>query len=112
MKKQLVILTGPSGTGISSARYVFEELGYFITENAPSRLTREILKDFAKSDFKTEYFCLMVGISVAKRVYEDAIKEELSVTSRCIPFEQETIADTCVWCGKPAKKMLYWGRAY
>ncbi len=46
------------------------------------------------------------------RECEDAIKEELSVTSRCIPFEQETIADTCVWCGKPAKKMLYWGRAY
>lgn len=43
---------------------------------------------------------------------EDKIKEELSVTSRCIPFEQETISDTCVCCGKPAKKMVYWGRAY
>lgn len=46
------------------------------------------------------------------RECEDEIKEELSVTSRCMPFEQETIADTCVWCGKPAKKMVYWGRAY
>ena len=46
------------------------------------------------------------------RECEDAIKEELSVTSRCIPFEQEQIADTCVCCGKPAKKMVYWGRAY
>lgn len=43
---------------------------------------------------------------------EDAIKEKLSVTSRCMPFEQEHIADTCVCCGKPAKKMVYWGRAY
>ncbi len=43
---------------------------------------------------------------------EDQIKEKLSVTSRCIPFEQEHIADTCVCCGKPAKKMVYWGRAY
>lgn len=43
---------------------------------------------------------------------EDAIKEKLSVTSRCIPFEEEHIADTCVCCGKPAKKMVYWGRAY
>ena len=43
---------------------------------------------------------------------EDQIKEKLSVTSRCMPFEQEQIADTCVCCGKPAKKMVYWGRAY
>ncbi|MCM1057625.1 MAG: proline--tRNA ligase [Firmicutes bacterium] len=43
---------------------------------------------------------------------EDMIKEKLAVTSRNIPFEQEHIADTCVCCGKPAKKMVYWGRAY
>ena len=43
---------------------------------------------------------------------EDAVKEEIGVTSRCIPFEQETLADTCVYCGKPAKKMVYWGKAY
>ena len=43
---------------------------------------------------------------------EDAIKEKLSVTSRCMPFEQEQLADTCVCCGKTAKKMVYWGRAY
>lgn len=43
---------------------------------------------------------------------EDIIKEKLSVTSRCMPFEQEQIGDTCVCCGRPAKKMVYWGRAY
>lgn len=43
---------------------------------------------------------------------EDSIKEKLAVTSRCMPFEQETLADTCVCCGKPATKMVYWGRAY
>jgi len=43
---------------------------------------------------------------------EDKIKEELSVTSRCMPFEQEQISDKCVCCGKPAKHMVYWGRAY
>ena len=46
------------------------------------------------------------------RECEDRIKEKLAVTSRCMPFEQEQIADTCVCCGKPAKKMVYWGRAY
>ena len=43
---------------------------------------------------------------------ENKIKEELAVTSRCMPFVQETLADTCVCCGKPAKKMVYWGKAY
>lgn len=43
---------------------------------------------------------------------EDKIKEELSVTSRCMPFEQEQLSDVCVCCGKPAKKMVYWGKAY
>ena len=43
---------------------------------------------------------------------EDKIKEDLSVTSRCMPFKQEQIADICVCCGKPAKKMVYWGKAY
>ena len=43
---------------------------------------------------------------------EDKIKEELSVTSRCMPFEQEQLSDVCVCCGRPAKKMVYWGKAY
>ena len=43
---------------------------------------------------------------------EDKIKEDTAATSRCIPFEQEHLSDTCVCCGKPAKKMVYWGRAY
>ena len=43
---------------------------------------------------------------------EDAIKEKTSATSRCIPFEQEPLSDTCIYCGKKAKHMVYWGRAY
>ncbi|MGN6710038.1 proline--tRNA ligase anticodon binding domain-containing protein, partial [Anaerocolumna jejuensis] len=43
---------------------------------------------------------------------EDTIKEETGATSRCMPFKQEEIADTCVCCGKKAKAMVYWGKAY
>ncbi|MCR5210629.1 MAG: proline--tRNA ligase [Lachnospiraceae bacterium] len=46
------------------------------------------------------------------RACEDKIKEDLAVTSRCMPNEQEQISDVCVCCGKPAKKMVYWGKAY
>lgn len=43
---------------------------------------------------------------------ENKIKEETTATSRCMPFEQEHISDTCVCCGRPAKAMVYWGKAY
>lgn len=43
---------------------------------------------------------------------EDKVKELTGVGSRCIPFEQEHLSDKCVCCGKPAKHMVYWGKAY
>ena len=44
---------------------------------------------------------------------EDKIKEETTATSRCIPFDDhERISETCVCCGRPAKKLIYWGKAY
>ncbi len=46
------------------------------------------------------------------RECEEKLKEVAGVTSRCIPFEQHEIGDTCVCCGKKADKMLYWGKAY
>ncbi len=47
-----------------------------------------------------------------ERKCEDALKEKAGVSSRCIPFDEEKLSDKCVCCGKPAKKMLYWGKAY
>ena len=43
---------------------------------------------------------------------EDAVKEKTGVGSRCIPFAQKHLADTCVCCGKPAKQMVLWAKAY
>ena len=43
---------------------------------------------------------------------EEAIKDETTATTRCMPFEQEHLSDVCVHCGKPAKKMVYFGKAY
>ncbi|ACA44448.1 proline--tRNA ligase [Clostridium botulinum] len=43
---------------------------------------------------------------------EDKIREVTGATSRCMPFEQEVVSDTCVCCGKKAKNLVYWGRAY
>ena len=46
------------------------------------------------------------------RACEEALKEKAGVSSRCMPFEQEILSDKCICCGKPAKKMVYWGKAY
>ena len=43
---------------------------------------------------------------------ENKIRELTGAKSRCIPFEQEHISDTCVCCGKKADKMVIWGRQY
>lgn len=43
---------------------------------------------------------------------EEHIKDETGASTRCMPFEQEAISDVCVCCGQPAKKMVYFGRAY
>ena len=66
----------------------------------------EFVKIFEeKSGFVKAMWC-------GEQACEDTIKEKLAVTSRCMPFEQEQLSDVCVCCGKPAKKMVYWGKAY
>ena len=43
---------------------------------------------------------------------EEKIKELTAAKSRCMPFEQEHLGDTCVCCGKKADKMVIWARQY
>ncbi len=40
------------------------------------------------------------------------LKEEADVSSRCIPFGVAPVGDRCVCCGREAKKLVYWGKAY
>ncbi len=43
---------------------------------------------------------------------ENKIRELTGAKSRCMPFEQEKVSDKCVCCGKPADKMVVWGKQY
>ncbi len=65
----------------------------------------------------------LIGIAAEKSGYiramwcgeldcELALKEKADVTSRCMPFDAEPVGDKCVCCGKPAKALVYWGKAY
>ena len=42
--RNVVVITGPAGCGLSSAEYVFEELGYYVVKNAPSDSTRAVMQ--------------------------------------------------------------------
>ena len=68
--------------------------------------TEEFEKTFSeKTGFVKAMWC-------GDRACEEKIKEYYGVTSRCIPFVQEEMSDRCICCGKPARKMVYWGKAY
>lgn len=43
---------------------------------------------------------------------EEALKEKLEISSRCVPFEQHAVSDKCVVCGKPSDVTVVWGKAY
>ena len=45
--KELVILSGPSGSGVSSSKFVFEELGYYVIDSATSNVTQALLDECA-----------------------------------------------------------------
>ena len=43
---------------------------------------------------------------------EDKIKELTTATARCLPFNQMPCGDTCLVCGKKAKKVVLFAKAY
>ena len=47
---------------------------------------------------------------------EDTIKADTTATSRCMPFEAQAedafISDKCICCGKKARHLVIWGKAY
>ncbi|MGI6690786.1 MAG: proline--tRNA ligase [Christensenellales bacterium] len=46
------------------------------------------------------------------RACEDRIREETGGSSRNMPFDQTPFAGTCVCCGEPADKVMYFAKAY
>ena len=53
------------------------------------------------------------GLWCAERDCEDDIKEKTGATTRCMPFGEEApTSGVCVHCGKPAKKVMIYAKAY
>ncbi len=43
---------------------------------------------------------------------EEKVKADTQATSRCMPFNQDAVGKVCPICGKPAKHLVYWAKAY
>lgn len=69
--KELCILSAPNGSGLSSSRYVFEELGYYIVQNVPVTLVPELLNNLDK-DVKITRIVLVTPIENALATYRIA----------------------------------------
>ena len=70
----VIILTGVSGAGKTSASIVFEELGFYLTENVPSSLYDELFNEFAKTKTKYKNVFMVVNIIDALNAYEASKK--------------------------------------
>ena len=122
-KNQVVLARRDSGEKIivsmdnleEEVAKLLEDIQHSMLENARARRDSKTyvaknMDEFEKIINETPGF--IKAMWCGDQACEDKIKEMTGATSRCIPFEQEEISDTCVCCGKKAKHMVYWGRAY
>lgn len=69
--KNIVILAGPSGSGLSSAEFVFEELGYYVLKNPTSHSIKAVLDDLISMENKMNNFCLMLNSASALSIIKE-----------------------------------------
>lgn len=94
---------------------LLEDIQANMYEECKKRLTEKTtvatnLDEFVKD--MNEHQGFIKAMWCGDEACEDKIRELTGAKSRCIPFEQEHISDTCVCCGKKADKMVVWGRQY
>lgn len=86
---------------------LYEKALQRMTDMTSTATTKEELREAAdtKPGFIKAMWC-------GKLACEEHIKEEYGLSSRCMPFEEEAVATTCIACGEKAEKLVYWGKAY
>ena len=68
--KNVVVITGSAGSGLSSAEYVFEELGYFVIKNVPPTSVDKVVTDLLGPEVKIQNICLVVHAVGAKDTFK------------------------------------------
>ncbi len=65
----------------------------------------EELKQVVQDGWALSYWC-------ESKECEAKVKEDTKATTRNIPFEQPDHGGTCIVCGKPSKRKVYFAKAY
>ncbi len=91
-----------------------EDLAGGLYEKAKANLERRTLRCASMDEIsaQSEENLFIHASWCGDEACEDAMKEQVGLSSRCIPFEQNMPSDQCVVCGKPAKCEVLWGKAY
>jgi prolyl-tRNA synthetase len=98
-----------------SVEALLEDIQKNLYEKAKNNLTRNTRTAATLDEVKAildEHGGFIKAMWCGELDCEMKMKEEAGVTSRCIPFEQERVGDTCPICGKPSDTMVVWGIAY
>ncbi len=89
----------------SIQRDMFDKALELREERTVDAVTFSELEEGVKSGFVRAMWC-------GNRECEDEIKAKTGATTRCRPFEEKHLSDTCVHCGKKADRMMYFAKAY
>lgn len=84
---------------------LFEMARSFRDERIVEAADMTQLEDGVQNGFVRAMWC-------GEEACELDIKQKTNATSRNMPFDQTPIGETCVCCGKPAKKKIYFAKSY
>ncbi len=127
---KITVISGPSGSGLSTSRYVFEELGYYICENFPIESLPSLVQSFHLPkyegftdfclivpiyDFKdsVEYLRQLTGVettSVLLLIDENALMERYRLSRHAHPLERSqglTVDEAIQYEVKTADELRY-----
>ena len=106
--------TLPLGDGIAAqVQAVLDEIQAAMLEKARNFRDAHIhepkdyeeMKQIVQDGWALAYWC-------GRTECEARIKEDTKATTRCIPLDQPEGQGECIVCGQPAKKKVYFARAY
>ncbi len=72
--KNIVVIAGPSGSGLSSVEFVFEELGYLVIKNPTTNSINAVVDDLIKEESELNNFCLMLNAGSGKEIFKELKK--------------------------------------
>ena len=111
LEKQSVALENISKTIIEIMQKIQTNMFDIVKENMKNKTTVATSLEEFKNKMETNQGFIKT-MWCGDEACEEKIKEATGAKSRCIPYEQEQLDNKCAICGKPATKMVIWGRQY